>query len=475
MTSASVKDVGALLNFTGGRNIPTSGIRAGGTDSFGDVMSKASGGGKDTNASPKVEAPKGKNLKDTRAEKSAPKRQSPKTDSSKASADVRKATGVEQQQAAEETGRQLVEETAKQLDVSVEEVETAMEQLGLGYVSLLDAENLTKLVLALSGEDSTLALLTDENLYGTMQNLLDSLNTLKADLTEQLSLTPEELSDLIETTSQEIPEEGVTEQDPNLMEASKEGKEPARITITVEQSTETVKLSTDEKGNVVQVEGTISKEADKAAQAQTEGQGKRQGHGSEDGSGRSGFQTGNPLLDTLLQDRTSAAEAPFEPTASFMTPESQDIMNQILDYMKVQLKPDMNQLEMQLHPESLGTLHIQITSKGNEVTAQFHVQNEAVKAAIEGQLVELKEALKAQGIKVEAVEVNVQSNAFESALWQGQGRDESAYQSDGRKSSSRRSINLNALEEDFEEEATEEDRLAAEMMKVNGGTVDYTA
>lgn len=475
MTSASVKDVGALLNFTGSRNIPTSGIRTGGTDSFGDVMSKASGGGKNTNVSHKVEAPKGKNLKDTRVEKSAPKRQSPKTDSSKDSADVRKATGAEQQQAVEERGRQLAEETAKQLDVSVEEVETAMEQLGLGYASLLDAENLTKLVLALSGEDSTLALLTDENLYGTMQNLLDSLNTLKADLTEQLSLTPEEFSDLIEATSQEKSEQGVNEQDPNLMEASKEEKEPAKITISVEQSTETVKLTTDEKGNVVQVEGTISKETDKAAETQPEGQGRRQGHGNEEGSSKGGFQTGNPLLDTLLQDRMSAAEAPFESSASFMTPESQDIMNQILDYMKIQLKPDMNHLEMQLHPESLGTLHIQITSKGNEVTAQFHVQNEAVKAAIEGQIVELKEALREQGIKVEAVEVNVQSNAFESALWQGQGRDENAYEDGARKSSSRRSINLNALEEDFEEEATEEDKLAAEMMKVNGGTVDYTA
>lgn len=476
MTSASVKDVGALLNFTGSRNIPTSGIRTGGTDSFGDVMSKASGGGKNSNGSGKVEAPKGKNLKDTKVEKSAPKRESLKTKSSGESADVQKATRADGQQAVEEAGRQLAKETAQQLDVSVEEVETAMEQLGLSYASLLNAENLTKLVLALSGEDSTLALLTNESLYGTVQNLLDSLNVLKTELMEQLSLTPEELSDVIETVeAREKSEQGVNEQDPNLMEASKEEKEPAKITISVEQSTETVKLATDEKGNVVQVEGTISKETDKAAETQPEGQGRRQGHGNEEGSSKGGFQTGNPLLDTLLQDRMSAAEAPFESSASFMTPESQDIMNQILDYMKIQLKPDMNQLEMQLHPESLGTLHIQITSKGNEVTAQFHVQNEAVKAAIEGQIVELKEALREQGIKVEAVEVNVQSNAFESALWQGQGRDENAYEDGERKSSSRRSINLNALEEDFEEEATEEDKLAAEMMKVNGGTVDYTA
>lgn len=471
MTSVPVKDVGSLLNFTGNIKVPASGIRTGDTQSFGDVMSKASGGGKNAGGSEKAAPPKGTDRKDTKVEKSDSRRQNLKTKSSNGSADVSKATEAERQQAVDQAGRQLAEETAKELDVSVEEVETAMEQLGLSYASLLDAENLTKLVLTLSGEDSALALLTNEDLYGTVQNLLDSLNTLKTDLMEQLSLTPEELSDVVEAVkTQEMSEQGMTVQNPGLMETSKEEKEPARIIISVEQSTETVKLTTDEKGNVVQVEGTVSKEAE-----QEDGQGRRQGQSSEDGSSKGGFQTGNPLLDTLLQDRTPAAEASFEPTASFVTPESQDIMNQILDYMKIQLKPEMNHLEMQLHPENLGTLHIQITSRGNEVTAQFHVQSEAVRAAIEGQIVELKEALKEQGIKVEAVEVNVQSNAFESALWQGQGRDESAYEDSAKKSSSRRSINLNALDEDFEEEATEEDKLAAEMMRVNGGTVDYTA
>ena len=72
-------------------------------------------------------------------------------------------------------------------------------------------------------------------------------------------------------------------------------------------------------------------------------------------------------------------------------------MDQILDYMKLQLRPGMDQLEMQLHPASLGTVHIQIVSRGGEVTAQFHVQNESVKAALESQISELKENLRDQG------------------------------------------------------------------------------
>ena len=127
---------------------------------------------------------------------------------------------------------------------------------------------------------------------------------------------------------------------------------------------------------------------------------------------------------------------------------------------------------MQLHPESLGSLHIQITSKGGEVTAQFRVQDETVKAAIESQVAELKETLKNQGIKVEAVEVTVESHAFESNLWQGQGREENASYQGERKG--HRRINLNELE-GLEELTEEEDKLAAEMMEANGNTVDYTA
>ena len=74
---------------------------------------------------------------------------------------------------------------------------------------------------------------------------------------------------------------------------------------------------------------------------------------------------------------------------------------------------------------------------------------------------------------MEAVEVTVESHGFESNLWQGQDRDERASYQNSRKGPRR--INLNALDEEFEEAADEEERLTAEMMRVNGGTVDYTA
>ena len=143
-------------------------------------------------------------------------------------------------------------------------------------------------------------------------------------------------------------------------------------------------------------------------------------------------------------------------------------MEQILDYMKVQLGSDVTSLEMQLHPASLGTLQIQIASKAGVVTANFITQNEAVKAALESQMVQLKEQF--EGVKVEAIEVTVQTHEFERNLdEQGRGR---GGQEPGKKNRTRR-VNLNAslMQEGLEEE----EALAADMLAAGGSTVDYTA
>ena len=74
-------------------------------------------------------------------------------------------------------------------------------------------------------------------------------------------------------------------------------------------------------------------------------------------------------------------------------------MDQIVEYMKFNLKPDMQEMEMQLHPASLGTVHVQIAAKDGAITAQFAAQNETVKAVLETQMIQLKEQFEEQGIK----------------------------------------------------------------------------
>ena len=156
----------------------------------------------------------------------------------------------------------------------------------------------------------------------------------------------------------------------------------------------------------------------------------------------------------------------------FAQPETQRIMDQILNFMKIQIKPEMTQLEMQLHPESLGTVHVHIASREGMITAQFTAQNETVKAALESQMVQLKETFEQQGVKVEAIEVSVQANGFRQEYEGSRGHGNTE---EDRESKPARRINLNNPEFLEEESLTEEEQLAVSMMEVNGNTVDYMA
>lgn len=487
MTTTPVKDVKTLMNFVGSQSSSASAVRETATDSFSSLMSRASYNSAAASGQSRVESGKTSTV-DSLVENRSAKTDVKKTDTLKTDAkktDVKKtaseenrqtsrsgngdeeaASAAERDQAVMEAGNEVIRETAETLDVSEEEVIDAMEELGFGLTDILDAGNLTQLVLTLSGEEDSLALLSDEELYGNVQDLLESLEGIREGLMETLAVDQEGLESVIAQTAERVSESGLAEISPEIVKEAAGNEQQPKFTVTVEEGEQSVKLAVDEKGNTIGVEEVAPKEeADNDS-----GKNRRKEEGGEEKS----FAGSGSLVEGLFKEQPAQnVEASFEQMTAQQPADAQEIMDQILDYMKVQLKPEMDQLEMQLHPESLGTLRIQLMSKGGEITAQFHVQNEAVKAAIEGQLTVLKDTLKEQGVKVEAVEVTVESHEFESNLWQGKERDDNNPYQESRKAPRR--INLDALDENFEEEADEEALLAAEMMRVNGGTVDFTA
>lgn len=472
MTSTPVKNVSALMNFVGGKNLTTQTGGTNQTGSFGDLMSKTTSGGKDLTTPRQTETSK-VSPKDAAARDMKPNR----SDAVKTAEDAGKPadaaetvntdTQSGQAEAVTKAGEEMVKDIAGELGVSEEEVLKAMEELGISLYQLFDPANLTQLVLNVSGESDMAALLTDEGLFAKLQDVLKAAGEISENLVEELNIQPQEMQKVLEQL--QAAKDGMTAEPQEVLEAEAEENAP-KITIEVKVNGETVKLSADENGNVDKTIGTVSQATEDTA-AKPENQ--KQGGGEMKGKSE-GNENGNALFDTALQDRAQVqeTEAPVQ-VQSFFSEQTQDIMNQIMDYMKIQLKPGMDQLEMQLHPASLGSVQIQITSRGGEVTAHFQVQNETVKAAIESQIMELKESLKDQGVKVEAVQVTVENHGFESNLWQGQGGEQNAASQNGKRTPRR--INLNELDEFFEEEASEEEILNARVMEMNGTTVDYTA
>lgn len=364
----------------------------------------------------------------------------------------------------QEAGNKTVAEIAKELGVSEEDVLRAMEVLGLTAVDLLQPENLTMVVMQVTGETDPMALLTNEQLSAALKNLNQFVQETRGELQAAFDIPDEELGELMKQVQQteEISEEFAPVQESEETVPARNAKIYVE---TVSTDEETPRISQDAQGSVSNVTEDFSEKA--AKDAAFKDNGKEAGHGAKEDN----MQGQNIFLQHLTQGTETAATAEAVETP-FAQPETQRIMDQILNFMRIQIKPEMTQLEMQLHPESLGTVHVHIASREGMITAQFTAQNETVKAALESQMVQLKETFEQQGVKVEAVEVSVQANGFRQEY---EGSREHGNTADGRDRRSSRRINLNNSASVEEESLTEEEQLAVSMMEVNGNTVDYMA
>jgi len=170
----------------------------------------------------------------------------------------------------------------------------------------------------------------------------------------------------------------------------------------------------------------------------------------------------NPVLHAVeqavdnLQDISFTEEIPVS---------GKEVIDQIVELIKVKMNQDTTSLEMQLYPEHLGKIQIHVVSKDGVMTARIVAETEAAKQAIEGGITSLKESMEQQNLKVDAIEVMVSTTGFES----GDKEQDSYKQQQSAKPGKK--LDLSELQED---EAVKE---AAELekMKYTGSSVSYTA
>ncbi len=377
-------------------------------------------------------------------------------------ADVTPQEAIEQaEKVAEEVAAEMVTQAAEVLGISEEEVVSLLEGLGMGTEDLLTTEGLQALVLAAAGEQDASSFMTDENLFSNFQSLQKSLNEVVSNVAEMTGLEEtdvkeifakltEETDALTETVDAEVP---VVEEE-DAEETKVQEDEPEREGDT--ESETTVGKTTGTDGAEIMLERSMA------------------GNDAGNRNENQFTQDANPFVQTqtTVQNTVETLQNVSE-VSGYMDTDTEMIMRQITDYMKGNVADGVSELEMQLHPESLGNLHVKLVAKEGVVTAQFLTENETVKSVLENQMVQLKDTFKEQGVTVENIEVEVQTNGFEHSLGQQGGQQTTSDDRQPQRARTRR-INLNDLEI-AELELTEEEQLAAEMMKENGNTVDYTA
>ena len=275
--------------------------------------------------------------------------------------------------------------------------------------------------------------------------------------------TSEEDADALAQAKQ--PEKTVTEEAKEIMDSSavNEAAKKRNDAAAQKQLNETV--SVGEPQAKVKKQGALQA-------AQERGNSNSQKNNAANFNGQPNAQNFDSKLD--------AVQTAAETLARYTSENTQSILRQLADIVRVARNEDLTQMEMQLHPASLGTVNVSLVTKGGAVTAHFTTQNEAVKAAVEAQAVQLINNLEAQGVKVEAVEVAVAGHQLEKNLDE-RGRNEQSKQeqeeSQRIKGLRRNSINLNLYADDEEmleemQGADDATRIAMEIMAANGNSMD---
>lgn len=350
------------------------------------------------------------------------------------------------------------------LHISEEEFAGMLDDLSMEAVELLQSGKLSEFVLNAIGAEDSLALLTNENLLQDYRLVMKELGQLLEQGSQELKVSVEELNRLIDAQlarmSEEMPEELLEEMPVAELQQSVAETEEVPVQKTVSQDAVGVTAETTEAAGMT-------------TQSPATGE-----HVHSDAKGEQNHQPSSqegPVFtfqNTLQSNANQMVNQVIQETVTNWAPDTQDIMNQIMDYMKILVKPDMSSLEMQLHPASLGTVQVQLEANGDAITARFIAQNDAVRATLESQMMELKQQFQEQGVKVETIEVSVQTQTFGQSFEQGRQAEQAQEENKPRI----RRINLNDLEAmDSAQVVEDADRIAVEMMNINGNTVDYMA
>lgn len=336
--------------------------------------------------------------------------------------------------------------------LSDEELEKIMSEMGLGVLDLLESANITDLVVNITGVEDAVAIITDSELSENLKGILEYLDKILTDLNANRAFAEEtnvtellsgqegtENSAVLEKSAEESVQEEQSAKEDSIAETEMDSvEEVLKSKLSIENNTE----NTANSGKHENLTGN------------------RQ-HSNVDNYAA---VTGN--LAQSVQDAFSHAM-----TSEVTQVNAADVIRQIVDAVKITNNQTLQSIEIQLNPENLGKINLTVSTRNGIITAEIATQSEQVRRAVESQMTMLKENLESQGIKVDAVEITVQSHAFES----GQNLQGNTSEQEQAAKSAKRHLNLDSLEDLSEDDLSAEETTARNMIINENSSVEYTA
>lgn len=365
------------------------------------------------------------------------------------------------------------------LEMNEEELNQMMKMLNLSMFDLLNPDNLKNLVLASQGESNITAVLTNEDLASKLTGILQKMSELNLD---DFGISEDDLQNLLAEKYEEINNSNKSNQITKADDVKNSGNSENVLTTQgnlvdnelnaknlLGKDSKIVDPDVIEEKNIsIIVEDSTSKSSRSENESDGSLTNRKDENSQQDSKGSDihlDSNKGSPVNQFV--NNLAFAATRLDGTSQQIVEASQmrEIVDQVVQKIRIHVDTDTTSMDIQLDPEHLGRVNLSVIAKDGVLTAQFAVQNSAAKEAIESQLQLLKDNLNNQGVKVEAIEVTVSNFSFTESNSAGQGNKE--------QKSSPRKLNLNELDEFSDLSA--ENEMIADMMQVNGNTVDYTA
>jgi flagellar hook-length control protein FliK len=124
-------------------------------------------------------------------------------------------------------------------------------------------------------------------------------------------------------------------------------------------------------------------------------------------------------------DKPAEAAAAVKGRDTAAVPVKTDVFDQIVQRAAVHVKSDQGEMRIDLKPEFLGHVRLQIVTENQQVTVRILTELPMVRDMIESNIQQLKSDLQQQGLRVERVEVAVADDPREHPgrqAWTGAGR-----------------------------------------------------
>lgn len=331
----------------------------------------------------------------------------------------------------------------EEFDVSDEDIKAAMELLGLTALDLLSTAKVAELIEQLTGTDA-LTLITNEDMMQSFNNIINVVDDTNADIADMLGVKTEEVGIVLEQNNiaPVVNSEDTAKQD-NVKESD-------------------AKNADDNINQTVDNQESLSEVLAKKITTESDGKAKNNMSESNEANNKVTYAD---VADNMISNITDTFADII--TEGISTVKEADIVNQVIDSVKLMASRELTSMEVMLNPEHLGSVHITVTARNGIVSAQIAAQNEQVKTALENQMVTLREQFESQGLKVDAVEITVMAHSFEA----GQNFGQSESERKQGESKVHRKLDLSSFDDELEEDLES----TAPAPKAEGSSVEYLA